>query len=252
MRVVFIVGLIGIAFMGYCLGTGALQKLSIFHTRAGEPLAKHIHPELEVLVAEAKSFVVVLVTQQDADWCERSLRSIFEQEYENFRLILIDDGSTDGTFERASHFILSCGQEHRAILIQNETSCGFQACLQRAAIQCHDFEIMVPLSGSNWMASPMALSHLNQAFQNKDVWIVLSRSVGYPSYELLDPPQLDLKTIAKKGWGAMDLSTCKAHSLYSALLKEEGLDLLSLLEKSGGRVKSLFEPALFINETKRF
>lgn len=40
---------------------------------------------------------VVCLTHNHAEFCETSLVSIFEQEYRNIEIIVVDDGSTDGT-----------------------------------------------------------------------------------------------------------------------------------------------------------
>ena len=50
-------------------------------------------------VKEHKPFVVIVPSYNNSEWVERNLRSIFEQKYDNFRVIYIDDASTDGTWD---------------------------------------------------------------------------------------------------------------------------------------------------------
>jgi hypothetical protein len=253
-RVLFLLALAASAFLGFGMGAGLLP--SKFISKSGAKLISGIHPDLEFPLIENKSFTIVLVAQNDFDWCERSLRSIFEQDYEHFRLILVDDGSVDGTLERARHFITENAQEHRAIVMQNETPCGFGASLHRAASHCLDREIIVPLSARDWMVGPSVLSHWNRAFQNPDVWIAFGRSIGYPSYEFREPPCFDFKKIEKKGWSHLPFNSYKSHCFYSALLKQTSPPhlrsnyLLPVLELSGGRVKNVWESVCFVNETQ--
>jgi glycosyltransferase involved in cell wall biosynthesis len=248
----FFLAIVCVACVGFGLGAGFFQHESRYSGQG--KLASDIHPERDLPITQFKSFVVVLYAQNDADWCERSLRSIFAQDYESFRLIFVDDGSTDGTFERAKNFIIESAEEHRTILIQNDTPCGLALSLDRAVSHCLDQEIVVPLFAKDWMALPSVLSNWNRSFQNPDVWVAFGQMVSYPSYEFLDPPSINLKEIGKKGWGAVCKSGA-AHCFYSRLFKEikaenlQGDYLVALLDRSGGRVKSVRELMSFRNET---
>ena len=44
-----------------------------------------------------RSIVVIIPSYNNVRWVEKNLMSVFEQKYENFRVIYIDDCSTDGT-----------------------------------------------------------------------------------------------------------------------------------------------------------
>jgi len=244
------------ALLGFGFGSGFLPRESGRRLAPGAARVAGIHPERNVAITEGKSFVVVLYAQNDADWCERSLRSIFEQDYESFRLVVVDDGSVDGTLDRVREFIVANEQQHRVLVMRNETPCGLSASLYRAASHCGDQEIFVPLLASDWMASSSVLSLWNRAFQNSDVWIAFGRSIGYPSYDLQDPPYFEPKTVAKRGWGEPSSRVFVSHCFYSALFKQISVHALqadylaSLLELSGGRMKNVWEPICFVNETK--
>jgi glycosyltransferase involved in cell wall biosynthesis len=130
-----------------------------------------------------KPFTVVLIAHNDGPTVKRALSSIFEQEYDNFRLVVVDDGSRDETMERVNEFVLANRQEHRVILMKNEISLGFEASLSRASSQCLDGELVLPLKASDWLSSPSVLVRLNGAFQNKTTWVAVSSSIQYPSYQ---------------------------------------------------------------------
>ncbi len=207
-------------------------------------LLKNIHPEKNVPLSEHKSFVVVIYAQNQAAWCERALRSVFEQDYEHYRLILVDDGSSDGTSEKARHFIVENNQEEKALLIRNETKMGRIASLYRALDTCLDREIILPLDGKDWLASPLVLKQLNSVYQNPDVWVAFGKGIEYPTYEKMEAAE---------------------PSFYSALFKQiqlqdlfvngefiESLDgyLQPLLSLSGGRIRRMEEPLLFLNASR--
>ena len=235
-RLFFLLAVCSAALLGFWYGSGVLPRKERMKAVAG------IHPEKEFPVREYKSFVIALYAHNDAAWCERTLSSIFSQDYEHFRILFIDDGSRDDTYERVNDFVVANQQEHRVILMRNERQMGVGPSLQRIAGHCLDHEVVVPLRLSDWLTNQNVLAAVNGAFQNPDVWIVCGRTLCYPSYEFLELPDW------KKG-GYSDYEGLRA--FYASLLREVSLtdfSLVPLLERSGGRVKNVLAPTLFRNQ----
>ena len=84
-----------LAIGGFWMGKG----------REAPPKKWAVHPEKDFSVSEHKSFAIVIYAHNQALWCERTLRSVFEQDYDHYRILVIDDGSLDGTKEKAQQFI---------------------------------------------------------------------------------------------------------------------------------------------------
>lgn len=202
-----------------------------------------IHPEKEFPVAEHKSFVVVVYAYNQSLWCERALRSIFEQDYDHYRVILIDDGSTDGTSEKANQFIIDNNQGEKVILIRNETRLGQVACLYRAIDSCLDREIVIPLAAKDWLSSPVALNRLNIAYQNPDVWITLGQAIDYPSYEIREEAQTSYYAALFKQIRLQDLFK------KGRFATSPDAYLTPLVEMAGGRVRKMQELISFFNTT---
>ena len=163
----------GVGFLGFWTGSSGIHR---------KGLTKEIIQTIPVF--KKHPFVVVVYGKDDSMWCEKTLRSIFEQEYENYRLIFIDDGSMDDTFERVHHFVEETRQEDRTILIQNAIPMGYSASIKRAAEQCFDQEIIFPLSARDWISHPNVLASLNQVFQKKGLGSLLTCSIQYPDYSI--------------------------------------------------------------------
>lgn len=226
-------------------------------------LYSNVYPGRDFPLTEHKSFAVVIHAYNDSLWCERALRSVFEQDHDYCRVIFIDDGSADGTFEKAQQFVVDNQQEHRVILMRNERRQGLAGCLYRAADSCLDREIIVPLQGREWFAHPQILSRLNHLYQNPDLWIAFGQTVRYPDYEIVNPPQFERETVELQGFGGYDLSApC---SFYAGIFKQIQLQDLfmngsfargklryaaPLLELSGGRVRSVMEPFVFSSASR--
>ncbi len=91
-----------------------------------EEVAKRIltamSPKPQVAVSEARPLLSVLMPSYNtAAYIERCLRSVTEQSFGRFELLILDDRSTDGTFELLQE--LAAGDE-RIRLLRNETNVG--------------------------------------------------------------------------------------------------------------------------------
>lgn len=101
----------------------------------------------------------------------KNLQSIFEQTYPYYRVVYIDDCSSDGTAQAVAQMVAQCGQEHRFTLIENKTNYGQLANRYYAIHSCADYEVVVNLDGDDFLANPHVLSYLNKVYQNSDVWM---------------------------------------------------------------------------------
>lgn len=159
--------------------------------------------EREFPVSEYKTFAVVIYAYNQAEWCERALRSIVSQDYENFRVFFIDDASSDDTLKTAKSFILETNQGHRVTVIHNDSHLGEACALYRVIDSLLDKEIVVPIQGKDWFAHSGFLNTLNRAYQNPEIWLTFSRSIVYPTYQTQDEPDINSPT-----------------SFYSAIFKQ--------------------------------
>lgn len=201
----------------------------------------HIHADTEYPVTEHKSFVIVLYAYNQVHWCERALRSIFEQDYDHYRVIVVDDGSIDQTEERAKQFILDNHQDEKVILIRNESRIGEVASLYRVIDGCLDREIVIPLNAKDWLSSPMVLNRLNRAYQNPDVWLTFGQAIEYPSYAIRAEMQTSYYAALFKQLHLSDLFI-KGH-----FVSRPEAYLGPLVDLAGGRIRKLEEPAAFLN-----
>lgn len=183
----------------------------------------------KVLAAEEKPFVVVIASYNNSDWCERNLRSIFEQKYDNYRVIYINDSSTDDTLKKVQRFVKSSGQEHRFTLINNETNQKAVANYYRAIHSCHDDEIVVMCDGDDWFLHEWVLEKLNEEYADADVWMTYGNYLYYPSFKRGDCfkriPKRVIRNNAirvwlkEKGFVLSHLKTC-----YAGLFKRIKLE----------------------------
>ena len=132
--------------------------------------------------AAEKPFVVVIPSYNNKDWCLNNLDSVFRQNYQNYRVIYIDDHSTDGTSELVEGYVKDHDQGHRFTLIKNKEKNGPLACMCRAIDLCDKEEIVIDLDGNDWLAHDGVLSFLDGIYSSSETWMTYGQLVFYPRY----------------------------------------------------------------------
>ncbi|HCJ83573.1 MAG TPA: hypothetical protein DHV52_04530, partial [Parachlamydiales bacterium] len=118
-----------------------------------------------------RPMVVVIPSYNNSRYCIRNLRSVLEQNYHNFRILYIDDASTDDTAEKVKTFFAASSSKIPLTLILNETNRGALANLYNAIHSCRDDEIIVTLDGDDHLAHEEVLKRLNQIYSHEDIWM---------------------------------------------------------------------------------
>ncbi len=153
-----------------------------FFNKKNPPQVLSLLPVSDINHPESTSFVVVIPSYNNSSWCERNLRSVFEQSYHNYRIIYIDDASTDGTYEKVKQFVESSGKSGQVTLNKNPSNQGAMFNFYEAIHTCKDNEVVVVLDGDDWLAHDGVLSTLNKYYSNPNVWATHGSYVHYPSY----------------------------------------------------------------------
>lgn len=116
------------------------------------------------------SFVFIIPSYNCSDVCEKTLRSIFTQTYGNFRVIYIDDGSTDRTYETAKECKERLGQDERLEIVRYPQKKGAVERLYEKGILCDDQHIIVYMKGNTWLKDSHALAKLNDLYKKHAIW----------------------------------------------------------------------------------
>ncbi len=117
-----------------------------------------------------RSFVFIIPSYNCSDVCEKTLRSIFTQTYENFRVIYIDDGSTDHTYETAKECKERLGQDQRLEIVHCPERKGAVERLYEKGISCEDSQIIIYMKGNAWLKDSHALAKLNDLYKKHAIW----------------------------------------------------------------------------------
>lgn len=155
-----------------------------------------------------KPFVIVVPSYNNTKWLWMNLHSILNQDYENYRIIYIDDHSPDGTGEVVRDYlnnrdvdfqdiefddggldykqiIAKFNEEvnreyHFVTLVRNQNRCGALENIVRAVYSCLDDEIIATIDGDDWTPDNQVLNILNDAYE-EDVWLTHGTLIHYPT-----------------------------------------------------------------------
>ncbi|OGN56244.1 MAG: hypothetical protein A3D96_02190 [Chlamydiae bacterium RIFCSPHIGHO2_12_FULL_44_59] len=130
-----------------------------------------------------RPFAIVIVGVNNGATLEKTLASIFSQNYENFRLIYVDDASDDGSAEFAKDLINQSDRTIPVTFVQNEERLGNLANIFRSVTVSEDEEIIVVLRGEDWLAHEWVLQRLNAYFADPDLWVVCGGAMDFPTFQ---------------------------------------------------------------------
>ena len=127
-----------------------------------------------------KPFVIIIPSYNNQEWYSHNLNSIYQQKYTNFRVIYIDDCSTDNT----AAYVEKYAQKNKLknfIFIKNERRLGSLANIWHAINQCAPHEIVITLDGDDWLAHDQALATINHYYHNPHTWITYGQFQNWPT-----------------------------------------------------------------------
>lgn len=169
-----------VLFTLFMVGIKGTKKVRRYYS---EKINASLAPVKKSDVSGEKPFVVIIPSYNNEEFCEKNLRSIFAQNYDNYRIIYIDDASEDKTAEVARRVVRECGEEERSTVIRNPENKKMLYNIYYAIHCCRDDEIIFVVDGDDWLSHPNVLKKLNRYYQNENVWLTYGTYITYPRYE---------------------------------------------------------------------
>lgn len=127
-------------------------------------------PKIEGEIEE-KPIVVIVPSYNNEQFYKKNLDSIFMQKYSNFRVIYVNDASTDRTGDLVSEYSKQASCTVPFTLINNKVNQGVVYNIYHMIHSCKDDEIVVTVDGDDWLLSDRALERINQAYADERVWM---------------------------------------------------------------------------------
>lgn len=146
---------------------------------------------------------------------EQTLMSIFSQSYTDWRIILIDDVSTDGTIKVAKALTDSLGYSKRTMFVRREEKYGEV----RNTIEELKFiaprEVVVRLDAGDWLTENDTLYFLNQIYKDHNPAVCwTAQRWAYTNYGISKQMSLQPnQSVYEHPWVSSHLKTFRASAL---------------------------------------
>jgi len=196
--------------------------------------------------------VVIIPSYNNAAWCIKNIDSVLQQVYQNYRVIFIDDCSTDATFEMVKARVQELGAQNRVTLIHNSFRRGALANIYSAVHTCQDQEIIALVDGDDWLAHNTVLTTVNSAYVDPTIWLTYGQFKVHPDNRIGECKDIPRGISQNNVYREYDWCSSHLRTFYAALFKQIKLQdllykgsffevtwdmamLFPMLEMSGGR-----------------
>ena len=136
-------------------------------------------------------FVIIIPSYNNSKWYQKNLDSVLKQTYKNWRIVYVDDCSTDNTYNLVKDYIKNKKIEKKVTLIRNKTNMKQAYSRYIAFKECHDDEICCLIDGDDWLYDNNVLNKLNK------IYCTSNCMVTYSDYIRFKNGKLDQRVIAK-------------------------------------------------------
>lgn len=185
-------------------------------------------PSASKALAE-KAFVIIVPSYNNSAYCQQNILSILNQQYENYRVVFIDDASKDDTFEKVKALVDRSPKKDKVTLIKNTENKGSLTNLYDAVHGCKNQEIVVCVDGDDQLAQPYVLKKLNKVYADPNIWMTYGNYLDYPTYK--QKPQLCQKfpksVLRSHRFRQYKWVTSHLHTFYAGLFKKISPEHLS-------------------------
>lgn len=125
-------------------------------------------------------FCFLIASYNNENFCIQNLMSVEKQKYKNFRVIYIDDCSTDQTKYKVKKFLEDSLLKNKTLIIECKKRKGSLE-NKYHAIHNHilDNEVIVSLDGDDFLSNKYVLTYLNKIYSSKDTLMT------YGNYSLM-------------------------------------------------------------------
>ena len=133
------------------------------------------------LNAAQKEFVVIICSYNNERWIESNLNSLFLQTYQRYRVIYIDDCSTDGTQKKVTAYLDKNKLHDKCVYIRNaQRQHKLHNIYWAIHTLCKNHEIVVELDGDDCFYSNRVLEKLNTIYSTTETWLTYGGFIMWP------------------------------------------------------------------------
>ena len=201
-------------------------------------------------------FNIIIPFYNVEKWITRCLASVDRQNYDNYRVVLVNDCSTDNTTSIIKKLI---AEKSKFSLLNKEERGGALSSTYHGIehLQPTDDEVIVILDGDDCFASPTVLSTLEQVYSSEECLITYGSYIEHPSgirgkfSKKLPDNVIEHKLFRKSQWMTSHLRTFK-YILWRNIDKEDVLDKNGKIYSMAGDLPVMFPMLEMAEERSRY
>lgn len=212
-----------------------------------------------------KSFVIIIPSYNNAQWCHLNLASVFAQNYKNYRVIYINDCSTDNTGNKVTQYCAQHASSCNIQIIHNDARRGALANIYNAVHSCKDNEIIVLLDGDDFLMRHDVLSFLNNIYQDPMVLITYGQFCYLSNRRLGEFGPFPADIVLHNDYRHSPIVASHVRTFYAGLFKKINKEdllinnqfiqapwdlaiMIPMLEMAAGRFKHISEVFYMYND----
>lgn len=182
---------------------------------------------------------IIIPFYNPGEFLETCVNSAVTQRYKNYKMIFVDDMSTDGSYDRLPH------DDDRAIIVKNKARKTALENIHNAIMDhCDPDDIVVLLDGDDWFPGKNVLKYVNEQYNEHDCWIMYGQANwtnGQRGFASAYSPQ-EFENVRKSPFRISHLRTFRA-GLYQAMKKQDPT-FSGLKDDNGEFYKSSYDTAI--------
>jgi len=209
----------------------------------------------------------IIVPMYNVENCvETNIKSVVSQDYSNFQCVIIDDMSTDNSFDLVNEMIKD---DKRFLLIKNkEKKYGLRNIYEAInESNPNDEDVIITLDGDDWFCHNQVLTKLKSVYQTSNCLMTYGNHINYPDgqpcWNLFRYPQniIDtnsfreyrflashLRTFKYKLWNKIDVLSLKGKDKTTFYRNAWDLAMMyPMLEMCGNKFEFISEPLYIYN-----
>lgn len=211
--------------IGALLVIGVFKSYSLYHQNILKQSSLQAESNLK-----SNPFVILIPSHNPGPGVEKSLLSVLSQNYQNFRIIYLDNSSTDGSFETAKKLASYLDKENKISFIKS--SAPPLESLYASVQTCKNSEIILVVDSTDFLAHEAVLTKLNRLYSSPFTWMTYGSYLDYPSYKTIPTSckSFEKNVVFNNSYRSHETMVLSPVSFYAALFKKIKLDDLRYKE----------------------
>ena len=167
--------------------------------------------------------VVLVPSYNNEAYCYPNLNSIAQQKDVPFRVIYVNDCSTDNTGQFIELYIRAHNFESLCTVIHNKKRVGALANLYKVIHTLPDHTIVVLVDGDDFLAHDKVLKRVLQEYTNKNIWMSYGQLMYYPEGEgkgFFSCEKIPQHVLDENGFRSHRWITSHLRTFYAGLFKQ--------------------------------